>query len=133
MFRANVRLRVYKALAPITTNIAHLTLEKFKASRFPLPPEAEQDRITVEVERLLSIADAVEAEVAREVRRVARLRQAVLKWAFEGKLVDHDPNEEPADELLGRIRAERAVAASNGVGRRRPRAARDASPPRAPR
>jgi type I restriction enzyme S subunit len=62
------------------------------------------------VERLLSASDAVLAQVASDSRRSVRLRQAVLKWAFEGKLVDQDPNDEPADKLLERIRAERANA-----------------------
>ena len=41
----------------------------------------------------------------------ARLRQSILKWAFEGRLVDQDPNDEPASVLLERIRAEREAAA----------------------
>lgn len=108
VFRAHVRMRVFQKVASITTNIAHLTLEKFKESRFPLPPAAEQERIFLEAERLLSVADAVENQVTMERSRIRRLRQAVLKWAFEGKLVDQDPNDEPAEELLERIRAERA-------------------------
>jgi type I restriction enzyme S subunit len=39
--------------------------------------------------------------------RVSRLRQSILKWAFEGKLVDQDSNDEPASDLLKRIKAER--------------------------
>jgi type I restriction enzyme S subunit len=111
VFRANVMLGVFKQVAPITTNIAHLTLEKFKASRFPLPPAPEQQRIEDEVERLLSVAAAVGRQVKIETMRLSRLRQAVLKWAFEGKLIDEDPADEPAEQLLARIRAERTVVA----------------------
>ena len=35
--------------------------------------------------------------------------QATGKWAFEGKLVDQDPTDEPVERLLARIRAERAT------------------------
>jgi len=37
----------------------------------------------------------------------AGLRQSILKDAFSGKLVPQDPNDEPAEKLLERIRAER--------------------------
>jgi type I restriction enzyme S subunit len=60
--------------------------------------------------------------VKNEETRIRRLRQAILKWAFEGKLVDQDPNEESAEKLLARIRAERAAAvprkAANGRARK---------------
>jgi type I restriction enzyme S subunit len=91
-----------------TTNLASINMTKLKALPVPLPPLAEQDRIAEEVERLLSIADEMDGVVAQDVRRCQRLRQSILKWAFEGKLVDQDPTDEPAEKLLERIRAERA-------------------------
>lgn len=41
------------------------------------------------------------------MKRAEKLRQSILKWAFEGKLVDQDPDDEPTAVLLERIKAER--------------------------
>lgn len=48
---------------------------------------AEQRRIVAEVERRLSVAQEIESVVAASVARAGRLRQSVLKSAFEGRLV----------------------------------------------
>ena len=37
-----------------------------------------------------------------------QLRNSILQWAIQGKLVPRDPNDEPASVLLERIRAEKA-------------------------
>jgi len=84
----------------------------------PLPPAIEQRRVCEEVERLLSASDAVLAQVTANSRRAVRLRQAVLKWAFEGRLVDQDNTDEPAESLLERIRVLRANAATPKKTRR---------------
>lgn len=77
-----------------------------------------------EVERRLSILQEVEAEVDANLKRASRLRQAILKRAFEGKLVPQDPLDEPASELLKRIKAERERSTSQKKPRKK-RPARD--------
>jgi len=73
----------------------------------PLPPLVEQRRIVAEVERRLSVAREAEKAVEANLKRIARLRQAILKRAFEGKLVPQDPNDEPAEVLLQQIKIKR--------------------------
>lgn len=51
----------------------------------------------------LSYGDYVE----QLLKRAQRLRQAILRRTFAGKLVPQDPTDEPATALLDRIRAER--------------------------
>lgn len=63
-----------------------LNLGILKQLPVPLPPLEEQRRIVAEVERRLSVAREVETVVEKALARSARLRQAVLKSAFEGRL-----------------------------------------------
>ena len=85
----------------------NLNLSIIRATAIPLPPLTEQLRIVEEVERRLSVVQALEAAVEANLRRAERLRQAILKRAFEGRLVDQDPDDEPAALLLERIRSQR--------------------------
>jgi type I restriction enzyme S subunit len=87
VFRAQLAARRYMKLVTITTNIAHLGAQRFAAVEFPLPPLAEQHRIVAEVDRRLSVLDALDATLDANLARCGRLRQAVLKRAFEGRLV----------------------------------------------
>ena len=73
----------------------------------PFPPFAEQLRIVAKTEQALGITRVISVEIDRNVVRSQRLRQSILKWAFEGKLVEQDPEDEPASVLLERIKAER--------------------------
>jgi type I restriction enzyme S subunit len=73
-----------------------------------LPPQDEQKKIIDEIEYLYSVIDQLEKTVDVNLKRAEKLRQSILKQAFEGKLVPQDPNDEPAEKLLERIKAEKA-------------------------
>lgn len=69
----------------------------------PLPPLAEQHRIVAEVDRRLSVLDKIEASVELNLARCARLRQSILKRAFEGRLVKPEaPSSQDASAHGGR-------------------------------
>jgi type I restriction enzyme S subunit len=64
----------------------------------------EQREIVRRVDALLKIADRVEARYQEVKSRVDSLTQSILTKAFRGELVPQDPNDEPAEKLLERMR-----------------------------
>jgi type I restriction enzyme, S subunit len=96
--------------AKATAGQFNLTLEICRDLPLPVPPMMEQVRIVAEVERRLSVVDEVEMQVVAGLKRATRLRQSILKRAFEGRLAPQDPNDEAAAALLERICAQRTEA-----------------------
>jgi type I restriction enzyme S subunit len=84
------------------------------AQLIPLPPLAEQHRIVDKIEELFSDLDDGIASLKKAQQQLKVYRQAVLKWAFEGKLTAQWREEqkrqgklESAETLLEQIKAER--------------------------
>lgn len=91
---------------------ANVNGSKLRALRIPIPPLAEQQAIVSRLEELSELSRRTERELEHQLLRAARLRQSILKAAFEGTLVPQDPNDEPASVLLERIRAEQSAASA---------------------
>ena len=73
---------------------ANVNGTKLSKMPVPLPPSMEQYRIVAEVERRFSVVQELEQTIDANLKRAARLRQAILKRAFEGKLVGQDESVE---------------------------------------
>jgi type I restriction enzyme S subunit len=90
-------------VAASTSGLYTLSVSKVSSLPVPLPPLDEQAEIVREVEARLSVVDQLAAQVEANLKRAARLRQGILKQAFDGRLVPQDPTDEPAEQLLQRI------------------------------
>jgi len=106
---------------------ANFNLDDIRPTPIPIPPFREQIRITDETDRRLSVIHELEAQLEATFLRTERLRQSILKSAFEGNLVPQDPTDEPASVLLERIRVDRNAAHNSATtaprGRRKKEAA----------
>lgn len=93
----------------VSQQVGQANVNGTKLSLMPVPllPLPEQRKIVEEIERHFSVADQIEQTAEQSLIRAERLRQSILKRAFEGKLVPQDPNDEPAEKLLERIKAEK--------------------------
>lgn len=114
VFRHYMHCGRFKRESRITTNIGHLTQVRFVAMEFPVPPTDEQ----VEVVRLFKEM-SIDFDDVTSIRDAARLRQAVLKAAFEGRLVPQDPNDEPASAMLERLAQQNPLPRPTKRGRPR--------------
>ena len=96
-----------------------LAMERVKSTVFPLPPLAEQRRIVAKIEELMPLVekygkaqtelDTLNQDLPR------RLRQSVLQQAIQGKLVEQDPNDEPASGILEKIKLEKESLLSQKI------------------
>ena len=77
--------------APATAQ-KNINLDILQKIAIPLPPLTELQYIVAEVERRLSMVQVLEQTIESNLKRAGRLRQAILRLAFEGKLVMKDFN-----------------------------------------
>ena len=100
------------------TTFKEISGTRFGETVIPLPPLEEQKRIVVKIEKLMPLVDEY-AESYNRLQKIDnefedKLKQSVLQYAMEGKLVKQNPNDEPASELIKKIENEKAELIKEG-------------------
>ena len=102
----------------LTGIIGGVSINTLKEFIIPLPPLEEQQRIVDKInsfEPLLQEYEGYEKKLTElESTFADKLKKSILQYAIEGKLVNQDPNDEPASVLLERIRAEKEKLIKEG-------------------
>ena len=94
------------------------SLTKVKKYILPIPPLEEQKRIVAKIKKLMPLVDEY-AESYNRLQKIDnefedKLKQSVLRYAMEGKLVKQDPSDEPASELIKKIENKKAELIKEG-------------------
>ncbi len=107
-------LSMIESLSDRTCGQDGVNMYDLKRYIIAIPPLAEQERIVAKVEALMNEVDTIERETENLNRTFALTREKALDLAIRGKLVPQDPNDEPASELLKKIKAEKETLIKAG-------------------
>jgi type I restriction enzyme S subunit len=86
------------------TGMQHITKGRFMNTMVPVAPLPEQRRIVAQVEALLAESKTAREALDKVPVLLRRFRQSILAKAFRGELTQRDPNDEPAQKLLQKIK-----------------------------
>ena len=100
------------------TGQPNVNATKLSEILIPIPPIEEQKRIVAKIEKLMPLVDEY-AESYNRLQKIDnefedKLKQSVLRYAMEGKLVKQDPSDEPDSELIKKIENKKAELIKEG-------------------
>lgn len=72
------------------SGMVHVTKSKFESTYIPFPPKPIQQAIVSKIEELFSELDKGIEQLKTAQQQLKTYRQAVLKWAFEGRLTNEN-------------------------------------------
>ncbi len=98
--------------------IVHISTDKIGSFLIPVPPITEQNRIVGKIKELSPLLNTYNTLVSKAEEMSLSfpdlLKKSILQQAIMGKLVPQNPNDEPASELLIKIREEKEALINAG-------------------
>ena len=88
------------------TTFKEISLTNFSIIKIPLPPISEQKKIVAKIEELFSELDKGIESLKTAQQQLLVYKQAVLKYAFEGKLINPDVKEGELPEGWSKLKLE---------------------------
>ncbi|MFK4782049.1 MULTISPECIES: restriction endonuclease subunit S [Lactococcus] len=113
------------SLAPYVTGTAQPKMNQAKMNSImvAIAPENEQIRILEKINHLFSKVDTYKSHYQNldklNKEFPEKLRKSILQYAMQGKLVPQDPNDEPVEVLLEKIRQEKQKLFEEGKLRKK--------------
>ena len=104
----------YVDLISYGVKMPRLGTEDGKRSLIALPPLQEQFRIDTKLQETLEKIEYLKLHSNELEKIIKTIKSKILDLAIRGKLVEQDPNDEPASVLLERIRAEKEELIKQG-------------------
>lgn len=92
-----------------TTGVNNINTKEVKSLIIPIPKIDIQKRVLDKVEELFALADEIEQKFEQAKTKINHLPQAILAKAFRGELVEQNPNDEPASELIKKIKEDKKL------------------------
>ena len=87
-------------------DVARANLSLKDISEIPIPTFTldKQNEIITKLDSRFTLIENLEKSIKKILNDLVLLKHSILKKAFEGKLVEQNPNEEPAELLLQKIK-----------------------------
>lgn len=109
-------------LEPFITGSAQpkLSQDNLNSIPIPLPPLAEQNRILFAIQTVMEAVARINIDKAELSASVTLAKSKILELAMQGKLVQQDPADEPAADLLRRVNPNARIITDNPHSRNLP-------------